>query len=34
MSDNPDTFVYNAKLERIIDGDGFVLSEIDLGFNI
>ncbi len=34
MSENPDAFVYNAKLKRIIDGDGFVLSEIDLGFNI
>ena len=34
MSDSPDAFVYNAKLKRIIDGDGFVLSEIDLGFNI
>ena len=34
MSDSPDAFVYNAKLERIIDGDGFVLSEIDLGFKI
>jgi len=34
MSDTPETFVYRATLERVIDGDGFVLSEIDLGFNI
>jgi|TARA_R110002124_G_scaffold98614_6_gene244251 endonuclease YncB( thermonuclease family) len=34
MSDAPETFVYRATLERVIDGDGFVLSEIDLGFNI
>ena len=34
MSEAPDAFVYNAKLERIIDGDGFVLSEIDLGFKV
>ena len=31
MSDAPETFVYRATLERVIDGDGFVLSEIDLG---
>ena len=34
MNEAPDAFVYNAKLERIIDGDGFVLSEIDLGFKV
>jgi len=34
MSKSPETFVYRATLERVIDGDGFVLKEIDLGFNI
>ena len=34
MSDAPDAFVYNCKLERVIDGDGFVLTEIDLGFKV
>ena len=34
MSNAPDAFVYNATLERVIDGDGFVLSEMDLGFDV
>ena len=33
MSDAPDAFVYNATLERIVDGDTFDCS-LDLGFDV
>ena len=33
MSDSPDAFVYNATLERIVDGDTFDCS-LDLGFDV
>ena len=33
MADAPDAFVYNATLERIVDGDTFDCS-LDLGFDV
>ena len=33
MSDSPDAFVYNATLERIVDGDTFDCC-LDLGFDV
>jgi|TARA_R100001440_G_scaffold10529_5_gene19162 micrococcal nuclease len=33
MAKSPDAFVYNATLERIVDGDTFDCS-LDLGFNV
>ena len=33
MADAPDAFVYNATLERIVDGDTFDCS-LDLGFSV
>ena len=33
MSNTPDAFVYNATLERIVDGDTFDCC-LDLGFDV
>ena len=33
MADSPDAFVYNATLDRIVDGDTFDCI-LDLGFNV
>ena len=33
MSDNPEAYIYNATLERIVDGDTFDCC-LDLGFDV